>query len=291
MQLVLHTGVHHTEEERLVRCLIGNKDVFSAQGVAVPRPRNYRTLIRDTLNAMHKTPASPQAREVLIDALLEDRSADRVILSDPNFFRSSATAVQDGVLYPAAAVRMARMAQLFPDDRIEIFIAIRNPATLLPLLREDSSANDDAAFWGECDPLDIRWSDTVGAIRDAVPDVPITLWCNEDAPLLWGQIMRDMAGLASGAGLSGVHDLLETIMSREGMQRLRTYEQTHPDMPEQQSRRVVTAFLDKYAIPDALVEELDMPGWTDELVERMTQAYDADVAVMQGMSGVTVILP
>ena len=104
MQLVLHAGVHFTEDERLLKCLLRNVDDFAARGIVVPGPGSYRSLIRDTLNAMHKTPASPEAREVLLDAMLDDAPAERVILSDANFFRTPATAMQGGMLYPAAPV-------------------------------------------------------------------------------------------------------------------------------------------------------------------------------------------
>jgi len=55
--------------------------------------------------------------------------------------------------------------------------------------------------------------------------------------------------------------------------------------------RVIAAFLDKYVIDDALEEELDMPSWTEELVEEMTEIYDEDVARIQEIPGVRVILP
>jgi len=133
MQLVLHTGVHFTEDERLLKCLLRNQDDFAKTGVKVPGPSTYRNLFRDTLNAMHKAEPSEVARDVLLDAILDEETASRVILSDANFFRSPATALQEGVLYPAAAVRMLRMAQLFPEDEIRIFMAIRNPASLVPV--------------------------------------------------------------------------------------------------------------------------------------------------------------
>ena len=54
---------------------------------------------------------------------------------------------------------------------------------------------------------------------------------------------------------------------------------------------MIAAFLDKFAIEDALEEELDMPDWTDELVEQMTEIYDADVAQIQQIPGIRMLLP
>ena len=291
MDLILHTGVHYTEEERLLKSLLRNASTLNERGVAVPVPSTYRALIRDTLNAMHKTPAAPQARDVLLDAFLDDAQAQRVVLSDANLFRAPGTAMIGGMLYQHAPVRIMRMAQLFAQDRIEVFMGIRNPATLLPILHGATHRGTDAEFWGGKSPLDIKWSDTILALRAGAPEIPITVWCNEDAPVIWGQILRDLAGLDENTKISGAFDLLSSIMSKEGMVRFRSYLEAHPDLSELQRRRVVAAFLDKFALEEAIEEELDMPGWDDALVEQITENYDADVALIETIPGVRVIWP
>ena len=80
-------------------------------------------------------------------------------------------------------------------------------------------------------------------------------------------------------------------MRPEGMKRFTSYLAAHPEITAAQHQRVIAAFLDKYAIDDALEEELDMPGWTEELVEDMTEVYDEDLARIQEIPGVRVILP
>jgi len=100
MQLVLHTGVHYTEQDRLAQTLLRNEDVFAQGRVAMPVPDIYRSLMRDTLNAMHRAPVAEDARDVLLDAILGSSEPDRLILSDPNFFRTPGTAVQKGAIPP-----------------------------------------------------------------------------------------------------------------------------------------------------------------------------------------------
>ncbi|MEH6521343.1 hypothetical protein [Sulfitobacter sp.] len=290
MKLVLHAGVHFTEEDRLMKCLLRNADDFASRGVVVPGHSKYRGILRETLNAMASAPPSDMARDVLMDAILDEGDAERVILSDANFFRTPKTAVQEGMFYPAAPVRMMRMAQIFERDDVEIFIGIRNPATLLPILYGKSDNKDPAAFWGGRDPRDVVWSDTIDLLRQSVPNVPITVWCNEDTPLLWAHIIRQMAGLADDERIIGGFDLLSSIMSGEGMKRFRSYLKDHPVMTEHQKRRAIAAFLDKYALDDEVEEELDMPGWTDGLVDEMSDIYDADVAAITEMQGVRVLM-
>ena len=74
-----------------------------------------------------------------------------------------------------AAERIAQIRKLFPDDEIEMFMALRNPATLLPAMFEHSPKPSMTSYLGVDDPCDIRWSDTIHAIRNAVPDLTITV--------------------------------------------------------------------------------------------------------------------
>ena len=291
MQIIFHTGAHFTDDDRLMKCLLRNKDAFAKRGIAVPGPGKYRQLLRSTLQALRSAPPNPDARDVLLDAILDDEAADRVLLYNAHFFGIAAAAVRGGELYPAAAERMANLRKLFPGDQLEMFMAIRNPATFLPAILERNPDMTVAELMSGADPRELLWSDMLSAVRAAAPDVPITVWCNEDTPLIWAQVIRELAGLEHGEKITGGFDLLQTIMSREGMKRFRAYLHQHPDMTEMQKRRVIAAFLDKFALEDELEEELDLPGWTDTLVDEMTEIYDEDVFTIERIPGVQVISP
>lgn len=291
MHLVFHTGAHFTEEERLLKCLLRNQDDFATRGVAVPGPGKYRKLIRDTLIALRDQAPSDDAREVLMDAMLDNADANRVILSNAHFLGAPRAAVEDGLFYPKGPEMLGRLQQLFPDDRIEVFMALRNPATFLPAVFQGSDDTDFRAFLGDTEVTDLRWSNLIRRIREETPSISLTLWCNEDAPFLWGQIIREMAHVPMSEKIIGGFDLLAAIMSREGMTRFRGYLKSHPVMSETQKRRVIAAFLDKFALQDEIEEELDLPGWTDALVDELTEIYDDDVFRIQSMPGVRLILP
>lgn len=291
MQVILHTGAHCTDDERLLKCLLRNKEGFAKRGVAVPGPGKYRFLLKDAFNAMQQAAPAPEARDVLIDAILDEERADRLIMSNAHFFGSQRFALVEGQFYPQAPERIGQLRQLFGFDQIEMFMAIRNPAGFVPALLGDVSAQKLHQRLGGADPRELRWSDMLIRIREAAPDVALTIWCNEDTPLIWAQIIREMAGLDHGEKIIGGFDLLSDIMTGEGMKRFRAYLKDHPTMTEMQKRRVIAAFLDKFAVEAALEEELDLPGWTDALVEEMSEIYDEDVFRIQRMPGVQVIAP
>ena len=117
------------------------------------------------------------------------------------------------------------------------------------------------------------------------------MWCNEDTPLLWPQIIREVAGLELGEEIVGEFDLLNEIMSKEGMQRFAAYLKSHPEMTEIQKRRVISAFLDKFALEEKIEEELTLAGWTEDLMDDMTDVYEDDMLDVQRIPGVTLIAP
>ena len=291
MQLVFHTGAHFTEEERLMKCLLRNKERFRERGVSVPGPGKYRKLLRETMGPMVQSAVAADAREVLLDAILDDENADRVLLSNAHFFGAPRAAVRKGLLYPNAAQRMAHLVEIFGNDDLELFMAVRNPATFLPICFKKSPREDMPDFMGGVDPRAVRWSDTFRLIREAAPEVPITVWCNEDAPLLWSQIIREIGGLEHGEMVIGGFDLFGDIMSKEGMARFVAYLKSKSAMTEIQIRRVMVAFLEKFAIEEKVEEEIDMPGWTEELVHELTEIYDEDVFAIERIPGVQLISP
>ena len=113
---------------------------------------------------------------------------------------------------------------------------------------------------GVDEPCDICWSDTKHAIRNAVPDLTITVWCNEDTPLLWPQIINELAGLELGEEILNEFALLNKNMSKEGMQRFAAYLKSHLEMTEIQKRRVIFALLNKFALEEKIEEELTLAG-------------------------------
>ena len=291
MQLILHAGVHATDEDRLIKCLLKNTGALSGLGVAVPGPSRYRRMIRDMLHAMAEGDLLPDARDVLLDAILDQDQPERVVLSNDNFFSVPKLAVGRGVFYPGAEQKLARLARVFAQDRIELYLGLRNPASFLPAVFARSPDMEFEAFMGGSDPRELRWSELLERVRREAPEIPLTVWCNEDTPLIWAPLIREMAGLEPETKITGGFDLLSEIMSKDGMQRFRAYLKAHPVMTEIQKRRVIAAFLDKYALEEAIAEEVDLPGWDGDLIDALTESYEEDIFRIQRMPGVRLIAP
>ena len=122
-------------------------------------------------------------------------------------------AASGGKFYTAAAGRTQIFRDIFAHDEIEMFFAICSPATFLPAIMAQTKYDSLTDYLGGTNPHEMRWSDMIRRVRSAIPDIPITVWCNEDTPLIWGQILREMAGVEPGVPLTGEHALLREIMT------------------------------------------------------------------------------
>ena len=290
MRIVYHLGAHCTDEERLLRCLLKNRGALAAEGIIVPGPAKYRTLLRDTAMTLKGQVATAETQSLVMDQIISESHVERLILSWDNFLGYAQGALRRGI-YSAGAERMRAFCQIFPDTEAEFHVAIRNPATFVPAVFQKQHGRSYEEFMDGVEVETLRWSTLVQALRDHNPGVPITVWCDEDTPLLWPEVLKAVSGHSDAITLTDTDDLLGVIMSPEGLRRMASYTQTHPPQNTGQRRRVVSAFLDKFALPDQINVEIEMEGWSPELVDRMTAAYDVDVSRIIAMDGVTFLAP
>ncbi|MCT4558620.1 MAG: hypothetical protein N4A61_11270 [Pelagimonas sp.] len=293
MQVILHTGAHFTDEDRILKCLLRNADDWRSEGISIPGPSRYRNLLSDAINRLANETPADDVREIMLDAILEEdlENVDRLILSNENFFSVPKLMFAGGRAYRKAETRLQTFAKIFKGDEIELFMGLRDPASFLPAAYQGTPHTNFLDFMAGVDPQQFRWSDLIRRIRADVPEMPVTVWCNEDTPIIWGEVLRSLAGIELNRKITGAFDMFSLIVSKEGMKRFRGFLKENPTINEMQKRRVMMAILDKYADDEAIEEELDLPGWTEEMVDQLTAAYDADIDVIADIPGVTLISP
>ncbi|MHA6325564.1 hypothetical protein [Roseivivax sp. CAU 1753] len=293
MQVILHAGVHFTDEGRFLKGMQRNSDLLHQSGTVVPGPSRYRQLLSEAAHQLAGGTAAPEAREVLLDGLLDEdpEAIGRIVLSHPNFFSVPRLAMQGGMPYRKAEERIGILKALFEGDSLEVFIGLRDPSSFLQSAYREGDYPSFETFMDGATAEAFRWSHLINRIRGAHPDVPVTCWCNEDTPIIWGQILREASGIDATKKIKGAFDLLHEIMDPEGMKRFRAYLHQHPTINERQKRRVMVAFLDKYAMDEEIEEELDLPGWDEARVAALTAIYEEDVWDIERIPGVTFIAP
>ncbi len=290
MRIVYHLGAHCTDEDRLVRCLLKNRAILAEQGIVVPSPTRYRKLLRDTATQLRGAAASQDTEAMILDQIMDEASAERLILSWTSFLSFPAYAVGD-TLYAGGGDRLRSYTQIFPDIEAEFHLAIRNPATFLPDLRGRAQGKGHDDILEGIDATGLRWSDTILSIKDANPGVPVTVWCDEDTPLIWPEVLQAVAGHDLSSPLEDGDELLALLLTEAGLARYHAYCQEHPPQSVSHRRRIVTAFLEKFGKPEALLSSVNVPGWTEDLVDDLTQTYLLDIERITRIPGVTLIEP
>ncbi len=292
MQVVYHIGAHVTDENRLLKCLLKNAERLRKRGAIVPAPGRYRRLIGESLGAVAGPAPDPQASGALLENIADDDDIRRLVLSFEGFCAGPRQVFRNGMFYGRLGRRASALGKLFGNAEVEFHMATRNPATFVGALARRANAPDLDAILAETDPARIMWSDVVRQLQDACPKARIVIWCNEDAPIIWGDILHSLAGLPPEAGdILGVYDLLADLLTPDGFEHLKTHVDGHPITSPAHRHQVIEAFLDKFARPEQIEEDVEIPGWTEACVARATQAYHEDMEAISRMDGVETILP
>lgn len=169
MQIVYHIGANCTDQDRLIKSVLKNADTFADHGIKVPGPSKYRRLIRETIQKLDGALPSAGTREVLLDAIIDQEHCNRIVMSNAKFICIHGRVFEKGAFYSQAEAKLRGLRDLFPDDELQICLAIRNPATFIPqIVTELKTADLDSVLDG-VDPMGLRWSELITRIRAAVP--------------------------------------------------------------------------------------------------------------------------
>lgn len=290
MRIVYHLGAHCTDEDRLVRCLLKNRAALAVQGIAVPPPTRYRRLLRDTAMQLDGADATPETQAMILEQILDEDTAGRVILSWESFLAYPQWALR-GSLYPVGGERLRAFTRIFPGLEAEFHLALRNPATFLPALFERQKGKTLEDFIGSADPAALCWSDVIAQIQAHNPGVSLTVWCDEDTPLVWAEVLSAVSGHDGSLTLEHTDELLAMIMTEDGFGRMQAYFTRNPPATPRQRQRATSAFLERFARKEVIEMAIDLPGWTAETVAALTSAYHQDIARIGDMPDVRVIAP
>lgn len=291
MDIALHLGVHQTDGDHLLRCLIRNSDRLARQGIAVPAPGKYRQQLRKVSLEMREHETNAATQEALLDGILDHDSARRVVFSWDSFLAMPKFAISDGRLYHAAGERATLLRRLFPEAEVSLFVAIRNPATFLPALaRTDETGHVEAEVL-KGDPTSLRWSAMLTRITTVLPGVPLTVWADEDTPLLWPEILRAVSGHAPDMVLEGWLGWYWDLVTPKGHEAMRRWFSANPPQDDLSRRKMLSALISRFARPDVVAGEPALAQWDEDTIDAINEAYEEDLDLIAALPGVTFLEP
>ncbi|MBT8458093.1 MAG: TraK family protein [Boseongicola sp.] len=290
MEILFHLGAHCTDDGLLIRSILRNRAQLASHGIVVPGPGRYRELIGSVSTTLRGDTATDDTEAMLIEAISDDDTAARIVLSNENFLCRDKVAIGPDGLYPKAD-KSAWLRRCFPSYDVDFAIGLRNPATFVPALLGTLSPQDRDACFASLDLEQLSWADVIAEILEANPDATLTLWAHEDTPYIWSEIMREVTGHDPCLALDGANDMLSQILSTDGMARLQSFLNAQPDISEARRRKAVSAFLEAHAVQDEIEEEIDLPGWTLDTIAHLTDTYEDEIERIKVMPRVNWLEP
>lgn len=291
MDIALHLGAHLTDDGRLRSCLAQNQAILRNDGIEVPDAASYRTSILEAVKTHAKGQLAPDAGTILLDSIMTSESVDRLVLSTARFLSPLPSAVRRAQFCPMAEPRVQGLRALFADYNVSLFLAIRNPASFIPALLGAVNDEQGAVIRGDLEPTALRWSDLVRTIRTQFPEAPITIWCDEDTPFIWEDVLYQVAGYDGREPLTHMYDWFDTVMVDDGAAKLAAYMDNAPPMERGQKQRVIAAFLDKFCDEEKIDIDVSTIDWSEDMVDLLSELYDEDVSTLGAMDGVTLLQP
>lgn len=291
MQVVLHCGVYSTDMTQLLDALRANCTEDLPHRTQVSDPEHIRVFLRRLLRTAGGSELSDDARGLIMDVADIPTNTERVILSNPAILGTYRDFAKSGQFFPNAVRYLQTLTSVFQEDEVEICFAMKNPATLLSSVLQAASTDDLERLLGQGDAMQLRWSNLIARIQQNFPQTPITVWYNEDTPLIWRSLLLHFLRLPEDAPIQEAFMPLASLLSEVDLKRFHAYLQKHPGMTISQERRVIATFIDKFVTDDLLDEEINIDGWNQEYVNHLTALYEEDQHVIAGMENVTLIAP
>lgn len=291
MKAAFYLGTHGTEPERTVRALMDNRAWMLDNGIEPIPPSRHRGLLEEALAALSGGPATPEMEDVLLNSILDGDEPRRIIISQPALIGVPARCLAEPGFFAAAGPKMVAAANLFPSAEAEFFMALRNPATLIPFLLDRMDPKRADQLMSGRNPEEMRWAPAIRQILQSIGRRRLVLWCHEDTPLIWPEVLRRLAGIPADVPLRAGLSALADVLTEEGMVELRAALKNAPKLTINSRRDIFSDMLHRHARPEAIDATITTPGWTQDRVDRMTAAYDDDVAQIAALPGVEFIAP
>lgn len=291
MQVAIHFGTHGTEPERMIRTLMDNRDWLLANGVEVVPPGRLKGVLDEALASLQGGSAPPAMEELLYDALLDGEDVRRMVISQAALIGAPVRCISDQGLFPQAGMRMRAVAALFPSAEVEVSLAIQNPARQVPHLISRMPDPSPERVLAVIDPLGLRWGPAMRRVAEAMAGRRIIVWCQEDTPLIWPEAVRRVARMPADVALKSGLGVLADLLDAPGMTLLRERLAEAGRLSIAARRDIFAGVLATHARPEMVHEEIVLPGWTQDLVDAMTDAYEEDVGRIAALPGVEFLGP
>lgn len=207
----VYLGAHKTASTHLQDMMVHHRATLANHGTTVSHP-GYLRGASGWLAGFYDAVAQHQATGTIDDALRARLRLPLVaghdwLMSDENILGTAREATGQGSLYAWAPPRFHTLRDLFPDRRVEAFMALRSYDAFFASMYGEVVRNNGFLPWAEfragIDAVQPAWSwlPTVEALVAAFGEDRVTLWDFADFAALQPQLVALLSGIADSQPL------------------------------------------------------------------------------------------
>ena len=289
MQVIIHAGAAFADEGHILSSLVANRQMLAEMKTAPMGPRMSRQFVKIMSDALIHGTSIEETRDSLAPLFPQDVNLERVILSSDKFFGPRRTALQHGQIYPFAGRRAAFTETLLEGARLELFIGLVNPGIFIPKTLMSIHEDNRRDILASTDLSCLSWLSMIEDLRELAPQFKLTVWENENLPLIWGDIIRAMTGLPIETLLPDEYSFLSSLLTDAGQRQVQEILGRRTPLDLQGQREELAQVLEDQARPEQVEEELDLPGWNTDIFDAFTELYAQDMAAIRTMSDIRVL--
>ncbi len=285
LTIALHAGAHKTATTHLQKTMSDNETLINKAGITFRGPNAFRApgaTLRHMFEIGRKmeepVPGGPQA---ILKTLADGR--DRLIISEENFFGSlnPPGGAFRRYLYPDGPGRLEVLAQRVAPHPIDLFFAVRDPATFMQSAYSQALSSDHRVsldrYVDGIRPDQISWFRLIGKIVKRKATRRIWIWRYEDYPAIQEQLYRLLLTPEIAPSITPHPGLMNQSLSQAAVEACLSDDPQRPIAPEARALYPVGDTYPRYE------------GFSAEARRRSRLRYEDDLSRIEELPGVTLL--
>ena len=284
IKIIIHAGAHKTASTHLQNRVLENENLVVKSGCSYLGPEKIRDQFGTLWRALGRSD-TPDEQKRKLAALAAGQP--RLVISEENiigWFKDLMNGPNRAILYPKAAERLARLAQLVAPNLLHIAMAVREPSSYYVSVYNQLLLSGRFQTWERfskgLDPTAVKWSDILRPIAEIPGVAAVSIWRYEDYHRLLPQILNTLLGQPRPDIPLHMEKRMHEGLSERAVQACCTWHAAGYD------GRLGAVAREDFPVSDAYPK---FSPWPEELMRESRAAYGRDIEALGRAGNITVL--
>lgn len=284
-KLHVHFSIPFYAGDQLIRSLGSVAGLFSNHGISIPAPDIYRPIFGDKVRGQDGGQFTPM--EITDLSAKMGLEKDLVILSFNDFLCVPNNIFEGGVVYKHIVDRISYLKAAFPNREIKLFFSAASPAAIMCALINENSLNPH--LQQVATTIRPLWMDMVEKVKTHHPEINSVIWATEDTPATWPVVLRTILDRPEPFNVPGSLSMAAALLDDVKKELFQRRLDAHAPKSEKDLVMLINEFIKEHADPELLSFEVDIPGWTQDIIDDFELLYQQDIDFCADIDGTRVI--